>query len=89
MTTHNGASQTNYISEPGDHTGAPSLKAAAGAARGSCSSRVEVTAPANARAVVTFGDSITDGARSTPDTNRWPTTSRAGSRRSAARPWRC
>ena len=29
VTTHNGASQTNYISEPGDHTGAPSLKAAA------------------------------------------------------------
>jgi lysophospholipase L1-like esterase len=32
-----------------------------------------VTAAANARAVVTFGDSITDGARSTADTNnRWP-----------------
>jgi lysophospholipase L1-like esterase len=35
--------------------------------------RVEVTAPANAAAVVAFGDSITDGARSTVDTNnRWP-----------------
>ena len=31
--------------------------------------RVEVAAPAGARAVVTFGDSITDGARSTTDTN--------------------
>ena len=35
--------------------------------------RVEVSAPANAAAVVAFGDSITDGARSTVDTNnRWP-----------------
>jgi lysophospholipase L1-like esterase len=35
--------------------------------------RVEVTAPAGTAAVVTIGDSITDGARSTADTNsRWP-----------------
>jgi lysophospholipase L1-like esterase len=35
--------------------------------------RVEVMAPAGTAAVVTFGDSITDGARSTADTNnRWP-----------------
>ena len=35
--------------------------------------RVEVMAPAGAGAVVAFGDSITDGARSTVDTNnRWP-----------------
>jgi lysophospholipase L1-like esterase len=35
--------------------------------------RVEVVAPENTMAVVTFGDSITDGARSTTDTNsRWP-----------------
>jgi lysophospholipase L1-like esterase len=34
---------------------------------------VEVLAPANAAAVVAFGDSITDGAHSTPDKNmRWP-----------------
>jgi lysophospholipase L1-like esterase len=34
---------------------------------------VEVMAPAGTGAVVTFGDSITDGARSTADTNnRWP-----------------
>jgi lysophospholipase L1-like esterase len=32
-----------------------------------------VDAPPNAPAVVTFGDSITDGANSTPDANhRWP-----------------
>jgi lysophospholipase L1-like esterase len=35
--------------------------------------RVEVVAEKGARAVVTFGDSITDGARSTVDKNaRWP-----------------
>jgi lysophospholipase L1-like esterase len=34
---------------------------------------VEVAAPPDVSAVVTFGDSITDGTRSTPDTNsRWP-----------------
>jgi len=34
---------------------------------------VDVEAPATVGAVVAFGDSITDGARSTPDTNRrWP-----------------
>ena len=36
-------------------------------------SRVEVAAPEQVGAVVTFGDSITDGTRSTPNTNsRWP-----------------
>jgi len=35
--------------------------------------RVEVAAPENAGAIVAFGDSITDGTRSTPNTNnRWP-----------------
>jgi lysophospholipase L1-like esterase len=34
---------------------------------------IMVDAAPNARAVVTFGDSITDGADSTPDANhRWP-----------------
>ena len=36
-------------------------------------SGIMVDAPPNARAVVAFGDSITDGATSTPDANhRWP-----------------
>ena len=35
--------------------------------------RVEVVAPESVGAIVAFGDSITDGARSTPSTNnRWP-----------------
>ena len=34
---------------------------------------MEVAAPASVGGLVTFGDSITDGTRSTPDTNnRWP-----------------
>jgi lysophospholipase L1-like esterase len=34
---------------------------------------IDVAAPGNAAAIVAFGDSITDGATSTPDTNRsWP-----------------
>jgi lysophospholipase L1-like esterase len=36
-------------------------------------SGIMVDAPPGARAVVTFGDSITDGVDSTPDANhRWP-----------------
>jgi lysophospholipase L1-like esterase len=73
VTTHNGASQTNYLSETGDHTGEPALKVAAQTGAWFLLARVEVPADANTRAVVTFGDSITDGARSTVDTNsRWP-----------------
>jgi lysophospholipase L1-like esterase len=73
VTTHNGASQTNYLSEPGDHTGDAAFKPAGQAGAWFLLARVEVAAPASARAVVTFGDSITDGARSTADTNnRWP-----------------
>jgi lysophospholipase L1-like esterase len=73
VTTHNGASQTNYISEPGDHVGAPSMTAALRPGAWFLIARVEVTAPANTIGLVAFGDSITDGARSTADTNnRWP-----------------
>ena len=73
VTTHNGASQTNYLSASGDHTGDPAFTPAGQAGAWFLLSRVEVTAPAGTRAVVTFGDSITDGARSTVNTNnRWP-----------------
>jgi lysophospholipase L1-like esterase len=73
LTAHNGASQTNYLSQPGDFTGAPVLPVVGTTGAWFLLSRIEVMAPANAAAVVTFGDSITDGARSTVDTNnRWP-----------------
>jgi lysophospholipase L1-like esterase len=73
VTTHNGASQTNYLSASGNHSGEPSMTVERTAGAWFLLSRVEVAAGKDAGAVVTFGDSITDGARSTPDTNsRWP-----------------
>ena len=73
VTTHNGASQTNYLSEPGNHSGAAMLPVAGRSGAWFLIARVEVVAPANTIAVVAFGDSITDGARSTTDSNgRWP-----------------
>jgi lysophospholipase L1-like esterase len=73
VTTHNGASQTNYISEPGNHVGEATLTAALRPGAWFLVGRVEVMAPTNTLAVVAFGDSITDGARSTSDLNtRWP-----------------
>jgi lysophospholipase L1-like esterase len=73
LTFHNGAFQTNYISETGNHTGKATLPNAAKIQNWFLLSRVEVVAPDAAGAIVAFGDSITDGTRSTPDTNnRWP-----------------
>ena len=73
VTTHNGASQTNFVSETGNHSGVTNLPVNARSGAWFMIARVEVMAPAGTAAVVTFGDSITDGARSTADTNnRWP-----------------
>jgi len=73
VTTHNGASQTNYVSETGNHVGTASLPTSLRPGAWFLIARVEVSAPANTLAVVAFGDSITDGARSTSDmNNRWP-----------------
>jgi lysophospholipase L1-like esterase len=73
LTMHTGARQTNYISSTGNHLGMKELPGATTTPSWFFLSRVEVTAPAQAAAIVTFGDSITDGYNSTPDTNnRWP-----------------
>jgi len=73
VTTHNGASQTNYLSAVGNHSGTAILPVERSAGAWFLLARVEVPAPAGAKAVVAFGDSITDGARSTTDMNaRWP-----------------
>jgi lysophospholipase L1-like esterase len=73
VTTHNGASQTNFVSETGNHSGVTNLPVNARSGAWFMLARVEVMAPAGTSAVVAFGDSITDGARSTADTNgRWP-----------------
>src|SRR5688572_16471379 len=69
VTTHNGASQTNYLSTTGNHVGAQSLPLDKETNAWFLLARVEVNAATNQRAVVAFGDSITDGARSTANAN--------------------
>ena len=73
LTMHGGALQTGYISETGNHIGKAILPVVSKTQSWFLLSRVDVVAPDATGAVVAFGDSITDGARSTPDTNnRWP-----------------
>jgi lysophospholipase L1-like esterase len=75
LTVHNSAYQTNYIAQ-GNSAGKKSLPAGDATkkvANWFFLKAVDVLAPATTGAVVAFGDSITDGTASTPDTNqRWP-----------------
>ena len=72
-TWHFVALQTSYISPPGDFTASSVMPIAATMQAWFWLAGVEVMAPKQTGAVVTFGDSLTDGAQSTPDTNqRWP-----------------
>ena len=69
---HYAAQQTNYIGS-GDLTSAASIEGAATIPSWVFLTAVEVLAPESSSTVVAFGDSITDGARSTMDANhRWP-----------------
>jgi lysophospholipase L1-like esterase len=73
LTTHQGALQLNYISADGNHAGEPNFPDAATTQQWFFLARVEVAASEQAGAVVAFGDSITDGTRSSANTNnRWP-----------------
>jgi lysophospholipase L1-like esterase len=73
LTVHAGASQVNYVSSTGNFAGSADLPVSSTTPSWYLIERVEVVAPAETAAIVTFGDSITDGARSTPNTNnRWP-----------------
>jgi lysophospholipase L1-like esterase len=73
LTMHAGALQTSYVSETGNHAGRSAFPVVATTQSWFLVSRVEVTAPQSVGAIVAYGDSITDGSRSTPDTNnRWP-----------------
>ena len=73
LAMHTSAFQTSYISETGNHAGIAKLPTVATTRNWFLLSRVEVDAPDAAGVIVAFGDSITDGAASTPDTNsRWP-----------------
>ena len=73
LTTHSGASQTNFLSTAGNHTGANELPIETTLPSWFFLSRVEVSVDDGVGAVVLLGDSITDGTGSTSDTNnRWP-----------------
>lgn len=66
------AHQTSYVSSTGDFTGAADLPVASTITSWFWLSGVEVVGDRRARAVVAFGDSITEGFGSTTDANtRW------------------
>jgi len=70
---HSQALHTTYISKEGDTTGEPEMADATTTRAWYWISSVDVMAPADAGAIVAFGDSITDGTTSTVDANRsWP-----------------
>ncbi len=72
-TWHNDGKQTAYLSASGDETGAQSFKAAQTFPSRIFLDEILVDKPPNGRAVVLFGDSITDGDGSSVDANhRWP-----------------
>ena len=65
--------QTAYISEPGDFVSAETFKAESTLTKRLFLSEIQVDATPTSRAIVFFGDSITDGNCSTVDANnRWP-----------------
>src|ERR1700685_2657043 len=69
---HYSAQQTSYIGD-GNLTSAASIANGASITSWVFLAGVDVLGPASAATVVAFGDSITDGARSTVDANRrWP-----------------
>jgi lysophospholipase L1-like esterase len=73
VTMHAAALQTSYVSGTGNFVGAEPFPSAATTASWFLLARVEVVAPPATGVIVAFGDSITDGTRSTPNTNnRWP-----------------
>jgi lysophospholipase L1-like esterase len=72
-TIHTGALHTTYISKSGDATAKSSIEDGITTQSWYWLSSIQVLAPVDAAAIVAFGDSITDGARSTPDADRsWP-----------------
>lgn len=73
VTMHTGALQTSYVSGSGNYTGADTFPVATTTASWFLLARVEVVATPATGVIVAIGDSITDGTRSTPNTNnRWP-----------------
>ena len=70
---HTQGLHTTWISKEGDFTGAAELSEPEKTQSWYWVSEVDVQAAPSAQTIVAFGDSITDGATSTPDTDRsWP-----------------
>jgi len=73
VTMHAVGLHTTYISKQGNAAAAPMIEDAITTQSYYFLSNIDVAAPSDAAAIVTFGDSITDGAVSTPNTDRsWP-----------------
>jgi len=73
LATHSLGLHTTYISGEGDFTASTTIADPTETAAYYWISAIDVMAPADAAAVVTLGDSITDGAASTPNADRlWP-----------------
>jgi lysophospholipase L1-like esterase len=73
QTQHSLALHTTYISASGNATGQQMIAEGKTSQNWYWLSAIEVMAPAASSALVAFGDSITDGFHSTPDTDRmWP-----------------
>ncbi|MGA3096869.1 MAG: SGNH/GDSL hydrolase family protein [Bryobacteraceae bacterium] len=72
LTSHATGLHTTYVAD-GDLTGQTAITGGSTTQSYYWLAGVDVLAPANASLIVAFGDSITDGARSTPETNHaWP-----------------
>jgi lysophospholipase L1-like esterase len=73
LTVRNGALQTTYVSEPGNHVGSAAFPVASTRLQWNFLSAVDAGTRRHTGTVVAFGDSITEGLRSTANTNRrWP-----------------
>ena len=73
LTFHAGALQTNYVSPPGNHTGALDMPVMTTTQSWFFLRGVEVAAPEQTGVIAAFGSSTTDGTGSTVDANgRWP-----------------
>jgi lysophospholipase L1-like esterase len=71
--THATGLRTTYISKEGDQTGQAAIADAVTTQSYYFLAGVDVLASSDTALIVAFGDSITDGARSTPETNHsWP-----------------
>jgi lysophospholipase L1-like esterase len=73
LTNHTFGLRPTYVSKEGNFAGAEEIVDANPITQYYWLAGIDVLAPANSATIVTFGDSITDGDQSTPDTNgMWP-----------------